>query len=72
MIQASAGTEWREMYQVFNMGQRLEIFTDIDTAEGIIMTAANFKIDAQVTGYVEKAECKEVIIESPTGTFSYK
>lgn len=72
MIQESAGTDWREMYQVFNMGQRLEIFTDKTTAEHIIEIAAQFKIDAVISGYVEDADEKEVRIESPYGTFSYK
>lgn len=72
MIQQSAGTDWREMYQVFNMGQRLEIFTDKDTADAIIAISKNFNIDAQISGYVENADTKEVVIESPYGTFSYK
>lgn len=72
MIQESAGTDWREMYQVFNMGQRLEIFTDRDTAERIIEIAKSFNIDAVVSGYVESAEQKEVVIESPYGSFTYQ
>ena len=71
MIQASAGTEWREMYQVFNMGQRLEIFTDKETAESIVQIAKGFNIDAQVSGYVEKAEKKEVSIICEHGNFNY-
>jgi phosphoribosylformylglycinamidine cyclo-ligase len=71
MIQEAAGTDWKEMYQVFNMGQRLEIFTDKDTAEGIVAIARSFNIDAQISGYVEKAERKEVVIESGYGSFSY-
>ena len=71
MIQASAGTDWREMYQVFNMGQRLEIFTDKDTANGIIEIAKSFNIDAQVSGYVEAAEKKEVVVDSEHGRFVY-
>lgn len=71
MIQESAGTDWKEMYQVFNMGQRLEIFTDRNTAEDIINIAAKFNIDAVISGYVEEAEKKEVIIESTYGTFKY-
>ncbi len=71
MIQEAAGTDWKEMYQVFNMGQRLELFTDKDTAAGIVEIAKSFNIDAQVTGYVEKAEKKEVVIESKYGNFSY-
>lgn len=72
MIQESAGTDWREMYQVFNMGQRLEIFTDKDTAQAIIEIAKKFNIEATISGYVEAAEQKEVVIESPYGTFNYR
>lgn len=72
MIQKSAGTDWREMYQVFNMGQRLELFTDKETAEAIIEIAKSFNIDAQVSGYVEMADKKEVLIDSPYGRFTYQ
>ncbi|MBX2907832.1 MAG: phosphoribosylformylglycinamidine cyclo-ligase [Taibaiella sp.] len=71
MIQQAAGTDWREMYQVFNMGQRLEIFTDKDTANAIVEIAQSFNIEAQISGRVEAAERKEVIIESEKGTFTY-
>jgi len=71
LIQRSAGTDWKEMYQVFNMGQRLEIFTDKNTANAIIEIARSFNIEAQVSGYVEHAEKKEVIIETDKGSFSY-
>ena len=72
MIQESAGTGWREMYQVFNMGQRLEIFTDRTTADAILKLAAEFNIDAAISGFVENAGQKEVLVESPFGTYSYK
>jgi len=72
MIQQSAKTDWKEMYQVFNMGQRLEIFTDKETAASIVEISKSFNIDAQISGYVENADHKEVVIESPYGTFSYK
>lgn len=72
MIQQSAGTDWREMYQVFNMGQRLEIYTNEATAKGIVEIARSFNIDAQISGYVEAAEKKEVVIESPYGRFIYE
>lgn len=71
MIQQSAGTDWKEMYQVFNMGQRLEIYTDKETAAAIVEISKSFNIDAQVSGYVEAADKKEVIVESPYGTFNY-
>ena len=72
LIQKSAGTDWKEMYQVFNMGQRLEFFTDKETGEAIIEISKGFNIEAQISGYVEKAEKKEVLIESPYGTFAYQ
>ena len=71
MIQESAGTDWKEMYQVFNMGQRLEMFTDKDTAKQIIAISKSFNIDAQISGYVESADKKEVVIESEHGRFVY-
>jgi phosphoribosylformylglycinamidine cyclo-ligase len=71
LIQESAGTGWREMYQVFNMGQRLEIFTDAETAKSIIDIAASFNIAAQISGRVEASDKKEVVINSAHGTFSY-
>ncbi len=71
MIQESAGTSWKEMYQVFNMGQRLEVFTDRETAEAIIEIAKSFNITAQISGYVEAAAQKEVVIDGPNGVFSY-
>lgn len=72
MIQDAAGTDWKEMYQVFNMGQRLEIFTDKETAESIVAISKSFNIHAQISGYVEDAAEKEVVIDSSYGTFSYK
>lgn len=72
MIQEAAGTSWQEMYQVFNMGQRLEIYTDQATAESIIAISKSFNIEAQISGYVTTAEQKEVIIESEKGTFEYR
>jgi phosphoribosylformylglycinamidine cyclo-ligase len=71
MIQEAAGTDWKEMYQVFNMGQRLEIFTDRATADSIVAIAKSFNIDAQVSGYVEQAEKKEVAIVCEHGNFNY-
>lgn len=71
LIQESAGTDWREMYQVFNMGQRLEIYTDKQTAEKVVELSQGFGIEAQISGYVEAAGQKEVVIESAHGNFSY-
>jgi phosphoribosylformylglycinamidine cyclo-ligase len=71
MIQKAAGTDWREMYQVFNMGQRLEIFTNKETASALVSLAASFGIDAQISGYVEAAEKNSLRIESEFGVFEY-
>jgi phosphoribosylformylglycinamidine cyclo-ligase len=71
MIQEAAGTDWREMYQVFNMGQRLEIFTDQATAEALVALAATFQIEAQISGYIEAADKTSLRIESEFGTFEY-
>jgi len=71
MIQEAAGTDWREMYQVFNMGQRLEIFTDAATAPHLVAIANSFGIEACISGYVEAADKKSLTIESEKGTYVY-
>ncbi|GAA4456290.1 AIR synthase related protein [Rurimicrobium arvi] len=72
MIQESAGTSGQEMYQVFNMGQRLEFYTDPETAAAIIAISKSFGIDAQISGRVEASDTKEVVVDSPMGTFEYR
>ena len=72
MIQEESGTPWKEMYQVFNMGHRLEIYTDQETAEKMIEISKEMNIEAQIIGYVEESEVNEVEIESPYGRFNYK
>jgi len=71
LIQEAVQTEWKEMYKVFNMGQRMELFTDQETAKRIIEISAGFNIDAHLSGYVETAEQKELVIESSFGRFEY-
>ena len=71
MIQEAAGTDWREMYQVFNMGQRLEVFTDEKTAEELVLLAQTFNIEAQISGKVEAAEKNSLIIEGEWGRYEY-
>lgn len=63
MIQKSSGADDREMYQVFNMGTRMEIYTNEKNAEKIISVSKNFGVEAQVIGSVEAAEKKELIIK---------
>lgn len=66
-IQEASKSDNREMYQVFNMGCRMEIYTDKDFAEKIIEQAAGFKIEAQIIGRVEACEKKELIIDLKEG-----
>jgi phosphoribosylformylglycinamidine cyclo-ligase len=71
MIQEESGSSWQEMYQVFNMGNRMEIYTDVATAERIIAISKRFQIDAQIIGHVEEAPANEVIVKTAQGTFKY-
>jgi phosphoribosylformylglycinamidine cyclo-ligase len=63
LIQQSSGSNNREMYQVFNMGHRLELFTDAASAELMIATARKFGIEAQVVGRVEAGNKKELVLK---------
>lgn len=71
MIQEQSKTDWKEMYKVFNMGHRMEIYTDEKTAEDLINISKSFNVDAQIVGRVEKSETKSVKIYSPYGEFIY-
>ncbi len=70
IIQDASGTNWKEMYQVFNMGHRLEIITDETTAKEIISLSNSFNIDAQIVGKIEKGNNKLKILSSH-GEFIY-
>lgn len=71
LIQSASGADDREMYQVFNMGTRLEIFTSPGAAERIIQTARSLGVEAQITGRVEAAPKKELRIVTPNGELNY-
>lgn len=71
LIQSESGTDWREMYRVFNMGHRLEIYLPEAHAQEVIDISKSFGIDAQIIGRVEAYEGKKVTIESPVGHFEY-
>jgi phosphoribosylformylglycinamidine cyclo-ligase len=71
VIQEQSGTDWHEMYKVFNMGHRFEIYADTEVADDIIAISRSFGIDAQIIGRVEAFSGKKVTIESPFGTFEY-
>ena len=71
LIQENSGANAKEMYQVFNMGHRLEIFTDILTAPALIALAKTFNIEAQIIGRVEASSQKELILKGSFGTESF-
>lgn len=71
IIQEESQTDWQEMYKVFNMGHRFEIYTDKDTAQKIIEISKSFEVDAQIVGFVEKYEGKKLTIQSELGAFVY-
>lgn len=71
LIQAESGTSWSEMYKVFNMGHRLEVYLPQEQAQRVIDIAQSFAVEAQVIGRVEAHEGKRVTIQSEVGTFLY-
>ena len=71
LIQKESGTEWKEMYKVFNMGHRMEIYVPKESANAIIELSQSFNIDAQIVGRVEAHEGKKLTIHSPYGEFIY-
>jgi phosphoribosylformylglycinamidine cyclo-ligase len=71
IIHEQSGTAWEEMYKVFNMGHRFEIYTDQKNAPEIISIAAGFNLDAKVIGYCEESVKKRLTIKSEFGTFEY-
>lgn len=71
LIQSESGTDWKEMYRVFNMGHRMEIYTDEASAQEMIQLAKGFNIEAQIIGRVEESETKKLTITSVNGTFEY-
>ncbi len=70
-IKEQSGTDWSEMYKVFNMGHRLEVYIKPEYAQQVIDIASSFNIDAQIVGRIESAEKKELVIKSEFGTFEY-
>ena len=70
LIKKESGTDWREMYKVFNMGHRMELYVHPDIAPGIIDISRSFNIDAQVIGHVEEGS-KSLTIASEFGTYNY-
>lgn len=74
IIQKSSETSWNEMYQVFNMGHRMEFFTSEETAKEIINISKNYNIDAKIIGFCEKSPSSsenQLLINSEFGSFNY-
>ena len=71
IIQEQSGTPWNEMYQVFNMGHRFEIYTDEKNADEIISIASTFNLEAQIIGYCKKSDRRQLTIKSEFGSFEY-
>ena len=72
LIQHESGTEWKEMYKVFNMGHRMEIYVNEDLAQKLIAISHSFGVEAKIVGRVEAANSKKVTIISPYGEFCYE
>lgn len=71
-IQEQSGTPWEEMYKVFNMGHRMEVYTDESTAQALIEISQAFGVQAQIIGRVESKEgAPQVTVKGPEGTYSY-
>jgi phosphoribosylformylglycinamidine cyclo-ligase len=71
LIQEQSGTDWKEMYQVFNMGHRMEIYVPEELAASIIEISKSYNVDAKIVGRVEASETKKLTISSEFGTFEY-
>lgn len=71
IIQQESRTDWKEMYQVFNMGHRMEIYLPEAYAEEVIAISRSFNVEAKIIGHCETSEKKELIIESEFGKFEY-
>lgn len=72
LIKEESATDWKEMYKVFNMGHRMEIYTAEENAQQIIHIAREFDVEARIIGHVEDAEHNHLTIKSEYGTFEYE
>ncbi len=72
LIQKQSGTAWDEMYKVFNMGHRMEIYLPLAYAQRVIDISRSFNVDAQIVGHVEKSDLRELVIDSEFGQFHYR
>jgi phosphoribosylformylglycinamidine cyclo-ligase len=72
LIQEQSGTDWKEMYQVFNCGHRMELYVDGSIAQDLMNISKSFGVDAKIVGRVEGSPTKKLTISSEYGTFSYQ
>tara|TARA_R110000787_G_scaffold15038_3_gene46283 strand:- start:4331 stop:5509 length:1179 start_codon:yes stop_codon:yes gene_type:complete len=71
LIQEQSKTDWKEMYQVFNCGHRMELYVSLEIAEDLIAISKSYNVNAQIVGRVEASENKKLTIKSEYGTFEY-
>ena len=71
LIQEQSQTQWKEMYQVFNMGHRMELYVNPSIAEALIAISKEFNVEAQIVGKVVASDTKKLTIHSPNGIFEY-
>ena len=71
LIQESSQTEWREMYQVFNMGHRMELYVSPRHADAIMQIAEKYGIESKIVGHVKATQGERVTVKSEYGTFVY-
>jgi phosphoribosylformylglycinamidine cyclo-ligase len=71
LIQEQSKTDWKEMYQVFNCGHRMELYVSPEISQNIIAISKSFHVDAQIVGRVEASETKKLTIKSEFGVFEY-
>ncbi len=71
LIQSQSATDWKEMYQVFNCGHRMELYVPASIADDLISISKSFGVDAQIVGRVEASEAKKLTIKSEFGVFDY-
>ena len=71
MIQEQSNTDWKEMYKVFNMGHRMELYLPENIANQVVEISKSFNVDAKIIGRVEKSESKKLTIKSEKGEFIY-
>ena len=71
LIQEQSNTDWKEMYQVFNCGHRMELYVSPEIADDIIEISKSFQVHGQVIGKVEASTLKKLTIKSQFGTFNY-